>query len=343
MMDPRQLGRQYGLTLGDYALGLREVEAAAQQAVDGRLNSIRAELVPLQTSLEKARLVHAKLAERHNLLAERRRSLGKRREGSTAQFSLLKGILYISLSVLLILADLSILGQVIARFLGYPWRTQGGGTFARLVFTDAARAFREFPDLFCLTAAILLIGFFIKVWRDSYLTILSDQPRRIDRAEFWIYSGLLVLAFLAVVAMATARLSLDLGNSQGWATRGVSALLGLALPLVSAGFFLKGYDAIAERLELWRLAVQEAVYSLLTWAWRGRVKRLELLTSGKEEAENEIKSLPLPEREADALRSAYSLGYREGLVDLFSAQGGLSERVRPLIVTRLLTRRQGQR
>jgi hypothetical protein len=336
MIDGHQLGRQYGSSLGDYALGLQEVEAAAQEKADEALRQQREELARSRAALTKAESVCGDIKERLDLLAENRRIAAKRREESPAQYSLVKGLLYLGLSILLILADISILGQVIARFLGYTWRSQSGQTFAHLIFTDVPKAFRDFPDLFCLTIAILLIGFFIKVWRDSYLTILGDSPRRIDKAEFWLYSCMLLLALIAVIAMAAARLTLDVGGSQGWPTRIVSTILGLALPVVGAGFFLKGYDSLAERWELWRLSVQQIVYSLLNWRWQSRVSRLKYLVPPDHEVETEM----IKDIEVAALRSAFSQGYKEGVVALFSSKPNLTEKIQPLVVARLLENRR---
>jgi hypothetical protein len=65
---------------------------------------------------------------------------------------------------------------------------------------------------------------------DRYQTRLNALRAEIDRIwrsedffedphEFKIYSVLLLLALIAVVAMATARLFIDIGGSQGLATR----------------------------------------------------------------------------------------------------------------------------
>jgi len=189
-----------------------------------------------------------------------------------------------------------------------------------------------------LTIAILLIGFFIKVWRDSYLTILGDSPRRIDRAEFWLYSAMLLLSLVAVIAMAAARLTLDVGGSQGWPTRIVSTILGLALPVVGAGFFLKGYDSLAERWELWRLSIQQIVYSLLIWRWQSRANRLKTLVDSLERHVAEAPAMKTIE--IAALQSAFSQGYKEGIIALFSSKPDLTEKLQPIVVARLLRRQE---
>ena len=337
MVDGRELGRRYGVSLGDYGAGLMELDAVAQAQADVNLRRHREESARTAAALMKAQAVCLEIKDRLDLLAENRKSAARRREDSPAQFSLVKGLLYLSLAILLILADISILGQVIARFLGYNWRSSSGKTFAQLIFTDAPRAFHEFPDLFCLTIAILLIGFFTKVWRDSYLTTLGASPRRIDRAEFWLYSGMLLLALSAVIAMAMARLTMDVGGSQGWPTRIVSTLLGLALPLVGAGFFLKGYDSLAERWELWRLSIQGIFYSVMDWHWRGRLEHLNSVRGSRAEREAEI--LAAQANEIAALRSAFSQGYRDGIAALFSNKPNLTEKLEPLLVARMLEAR----
>jgi hypothetical protein len=332
----KEAGRSYGGKLGDFATGLKEVEAWVSREISGSLNSARGEIARLEADLESLKLAQEEVGSRRTMLTGNWQAIVTRREGVPAQFSLVRGLIYISLSFLLILADISILGQVIARFLGYNWRNQQGLTFAQLILSSPLRAFREFPDLLCLTLALLLMGLFVKVWRDSYLNTLSENPRRIDRAEFRLYSSLLCMAALAIIMMAAARLTLDVGSSQGTFTRIVSAFLGLALPFVGAGFFIKGYDSLAERFELWRLSYQRIIYYLANRRYQRQVKRTEGQLEAKNSLEKELSSQEYCDAEFNLVRGAFSQGYREGLGYLFSGVG-LAERVRPVLVARILS------
>lgn len=336
-----ELGRTLGKGLEDYEGGLEIVGSLARSGLNQRKEPLLQESERGAARLDSLHRVEQGFAGRLAAVNQSRRSVEERREAAPAEFSWVKGLLYMSFSVLLIFADVAILGQVIAQFLGYPWIDPvTGRNFAQLVFAAPQQALRSFPDLFFLTLALLLIGFFVKIWKDWYAIRFEDdrRVRRIDRLKFFLYSVLAVLALVSVGIMASARLTIDLGETKGLLSRTAATILGLALPLVSAGFFLEGYDCLAARGLLWRLTLMGWVYRLPVY-WIGSRRRraeAELATPKRS-----LEGIEDPEHVEKAMRDAvlaYSRGYQEGVKDLLAegGSGSLYEKLRPIAVRRLL-------
>jgi hypothetical protein len=200
-----ELGRSFGQGLEDYQAGLEMVRSGVRADLSRQLYSLLERQEHGKARLDSLASFERSLRGRLASLNQVKRSIEERRETAPAEFSWVKGLLYMSISVLLIFADVAILGQVIAQFLGYPWYDPNvDQTFAQLVFTMPQQAFRSFPDLFFLTLALLLIGFFVKIWKDWYAIRFDGerQLRRIDRLKFLLYTILAVLAFVSVGMMA---------------------------------------------------------------------------------------------------------------------------------------------
>lgn len=334
-----EIGRTMGQGLEDYEAGLEIVRSGVRADLSRHLYSLLEQKERGAARLDLLGSFESGLRGRLSSLNEVMRRIEARREAAPAEFSWVKGLLYMSISVLLIFADVAILGQVIAQFLGYPWYDPDvDQTFAQLVFTVPEQAFRSFPDLFFLTLALLLIGFFVKIWKDWYAIRFDGdrQLRKIDRLKFLLYTILAVLAFVSVGIMAAARLTVNLGNTSDMLARTASAILGLALPMVSAGFFLEGYDCLAARGLLWRLSLTAWIYRLPLYWFTGRRRRLagELATptrtiQGLEDAGH-------VEQATHEAILAYSRGYQEGVRDLFAggAGGSLYEKLLPIAMRR---------
>jgi hypothetical protein len=341
----RELGYAYGESLEDFDTGLR----MAMSQVEAELGGRRAELERAARAAELRRAeIDAQgsaLANRAAALRDRRAALEKDYEVRTGSLEIVKAALYILLSALLLTADISIVGQVIARFLGYPWFSNKQN-FVQTLFSSPLQALRLFPDLLGLTLGVLLIGLFLKVWYDS----VEERFHRGEatawvRFKFWLYSILFFLAILTLFAMASARLLVpigDAGSATGiptgeklWA-RIVSAILGLTLPLVGAGFFLRGWSCLLPQPTLLRLWLYERFYQ---WNLHRSGRSLALAASNLAARQSELAAAITREREAIATaRREYAIGYREGIARLFTRVPGQSilERVRPVAVRRML-------
>jgi hypothetical protein len=250
--------------------------------------------------------------------------------------------------MLLIGADISILGQVVARFLKYDWfNSQTGRSFPQTLFSNPVKAFYLFPDLFCLILGVLMAGFFLKVWYEAVEEVWGRPKEEVSLARFrlWLYSIIFLLSIAIILAMAYARLIVPVGNFTGATTgqpagplapRVISAVLGLSLPLVGAGFFLRGWSLLAPRANLWRLSLRE-------WQYDRRRNGLSLALSNESSALGTLRAElgTMEEEESKAISAAhqeFSLGYREGIARLFTRLPGQSiqERVRPIAIRTML-------
>jgi len=336
-----------GRHLGGGLAPIRRLREMVEVSVEEEIADLRrTKELSLSALLPKIEPLELELAELREARGEARsvyRGLESHRNEAPSEYSVTKGLLYVALAILLILADISVLGRVAADFLGYDWRIDGR-TFSQWVFFDYKGALARFPDLFWLTLAVLVSGFFLKVWRDSWS--LWDRSKNAWRGMGkWDFVMFLLMTFLAVASfglMASARLEVGLGEGSdgeelsAWA-RWVSFVLGLALPLVSTGFFIKGYDAISRRVLLFRLHWR---FQWLEWRFRRLVrKRTEL-----EGTLGEIRST-LQEAEDSAYRESVQRrvlargvhGYLEGLRGLLDpGSAGVTRRIRPVLLARAL-------
>jgi len=175
-------GKSAGAVLGDIEKEVSALQEVVTGEVEGKrrvaqlmVECQKADYAALESELDGLDDDLKRAKEEHN------RSERERRQ-ATSLFSVPKGVLYLLLAILLLLADVSLLGQVAAEFFNYDWRTRVGGgyqTFSELLFTDPVGAFREFPDLLWLTLAILLMSLFAKLWRDAWdLYDLNEQRWR---------------------------------------------------------------------------------------------------------------------------------------------------------------------
>lgn len=336
-----ELGRTMGQGLESQEAGLEMIRRSIQADLNLKKDPFLREHGRGAARLGTLRRIEAGLAGRLASVNQSRSGVEARRDAAPAEFSWVKGLLYMGISILLIFADVAILGQVIAQFLGYPWYDPDTDrTFAQLVFTVPSQALRSFPDLFFLTLALLLIGFFVKIWKDWYAIRFDEERglRRTDKLKFVLYTVLVLLALLSVGLMAGARFTIDLGSTSGTLTRAASALLGLALPLVSAGFFLEGYDCLAARGLLWRLSFVGWFYRVLSYWTESRRRRVEAELEAPRRAIEELDSSEHRAKATQEALLAFSRGYTEGVKQLLAegAAGSLYERLRPIAVRRLL-------
>jgi len=332
-----QLGRSEGRRFGSPKSALRSIVAYERQRLDNLSTELSGEIERVTDDeneiAERAEQLDEEYRDGREHLLRTRRD----REKATSDYSLVKGVFYLIMAVLLVFADLAIIGKVSAIFLGYTWRSQSGVKFSDIFF-DPVGVFVEFPDLLWLTLSILLMGFFMKVWRDSWFAYDKEEGRWRwpGKFDFLIFTVLLLLALSSLVAMAGTRLAVSLGDSNGWYAKFVMFILGLSLPLVSAGFFMKGYDALAKRWELWRLS----------WVEKRAFKRkeAELVKLGalrKQRADMERRLLNIADsgyRECSVIqaRERYRRGFGEGLGETLGTEGGLVPRLRGLVIQRNL-------
>lgn len=328
---------------------LQEVEARVAEAqIEAEDLRGRVQVLRDQASREEATLKTAQ--NRRALLDARRIELDERHWKRRKGVSLSLGLVFIGLTILLLLADYSLMARVLAVAAGLPFEGVLDGrsvTATELLFRDPLAMIREFPEIVLLTGTALVLGFYYKAFREE---------RNDDRRRTWdrrLHYAAAALSVLTIVLLAILRFVTPLteGDSIGQSTlvQVASGIIGLSLPIVAAGFFLAGFPAL-------RCILRQA-YSALMWLprrsfnacrsgieqWRlGRVarmkkqahdleKRVEQLSTRSDEAPK------FREESVQAMHLRFAAGYHDGVREFTGESGqGIFDRMVPIMVGRAL-------
>ena len=342
------LGRQAALaTIKDEFL--QEVEArVAKEQIEAEDLRGRVQVLRDRANREEANLKASQ--DRRALLDARRIELDERHWERRRSVSLSLGLVFIGLTILLLLADYSLMARVLAVAAGLPFEGLLDGrsvTATELLFLDPLAMIREFPEIVLLTATVLVLGFYYKAFRERWN---DDKRRTWDRRLHYAAAALSVLTIvlLAILRFATP---LTEGDSTGQSTlvQVASGIIGLSLPIIAAGFFLAGFPAL-------RCILRQA-YRALMWLprksfngcrsgieqWRlGRVarmnkeahdleKRVEQLSTRSDEAPK------LRKDSVQAMHLRFAAGYHDGVREFAGESGrGVFDRMVPIMVGRVL-------
>jgi hypothetical protein len=282
------------------------------------------------TELEAAEHRHD---ERNELLEK----LTDEQDTKPAAYSRVRGFFYIVFAVLILIADFAILAQVISRIFGFPARSRLGDP-ATALFRDFPAAVDSFGEVYLTTIGVLLIAMAFKVWNDrAPRKPLGSEARLADRiGRFfedhtqWV---VLAVAVAAVVVIAFVRVRMDVG---GVGTRGaagvtdagtppllrwVTAIIGLACPVVGVLLFSRGMEALGAGQRLQSVTKTtgrlEKKAAKIRGEWEGHTLDQVAKALGKEFLERH-------EAEQQRLRIAedqFRLGYAAGVTDVLRTAG----------------------
>ncbi|MGA2623841.1 MAG: hypothetical protein ABSF91_08320 [Bacteroidota bacterium] len=339
-IDLRELGYLQGKILADTAKDSKEIEQQVLENLSEEKRKHHQKLASLKVRLEFLDKAIHLTDQRIAQLRQEIERLWKDRMTNPAQYALLKGLFYLLLAVLMILADVPVLGRAAQHFIpDIPWRDEEGTPFTQILFSNPANAWRSFPDLLLLVLAILCLGLFTKPWLDSVTAIDSQaQKTRTERVLFVIISILFVLSVLTVGAMAYVRYD-QAGDDR---VRGVvTALMGFALPFISAGFFMKAYPILANRLNHLSFSVRARIQ---TWWLEYRGKKREKLYMEIEEHDQILRERDLPAYASNLIalsQAEYADGYADGFSELLRKTDGrtLFQKLTPIALRRISSRR----
>lgn len=177
-------------------------------------------------------------------------------------YSRVRGFIYIAFAVLILIADFAILAQVISRIFGFTTRARGGlGDPASALFRDFPAAMEAFGEVYLTTLGVLLIAMAFKVWNDRAprkplppgARLAEKIGRFFEDHTQWV---VLAVAVLAVVVIAFVRVQVDVGRNAAPGSPGaadphvmqmlrwVTAIIGLACPIVGVLLFSRGLEAL---------------------------------------------------------------------------------------------------
>ena len=250
-----------------------------------------------------------------------------------ADYSIVKGVIYTLIAIVCLLADATLLLEVAGQFSHANLSSQGADgklvSVYSLIWTGNWRlALSDYWQLFCLTVAVVLTGMFLKVWRD----VLEDRGR--SKRDIWLFNLVLAFAGVILLAMAVARATVPVGGQHGALGVGswVSAVLGLTLPVVSAGFFIKGYEAFARRYRLLRTSCHARAFDLAHWVVQKLATKHSARIRDLESKETALRAEDHFRKMVHQAIAEFDSGYDEGIQQLLST-GSLVERLRRLAVT----------
>lgn len=250
-------------------------------------------------------------------------------------YSRTRGFIYIGFAVLILIADFAILAQVISRIFGFTARNRTLGDPASALFRDFPRAMEAFGEVYLTTIGVLLIAMAFKVWNDrAPRKPLRADARMADKiGRFfedhtqWV---VLAVAVLAVVVIAFVRVRVDMGRTGATGTadpevmemlRWVTAIIGLACPIVGVLLFSRGLEAIGagQRLKnLTRTAERlEKKASKIRTEWEGH-------TEGQIDKQIRKEFADRDETEQHRLKIAedqFRLGYAAGVTEVLRGAG----------------------
>jgi hypothetical protein len=242
----------------------KQVRAEARISALAELAKTRAtaegQLHIAHTQLERRRRAAAIEQERFGYARSRRDHLREERERAPAQFSALRGTLFLFLAFCALIGDITFLAVVLGRLLGLDIRDPVTHlTFSNMIFRAPLEALQRFADIALLSVAVLTLAFVLKLWSDS---------KGLDR--FWrlCLAATLVISFATLAVVSAVRWHMPIEAFDYPLTRIATILLGLALPMSGCMFFVDGLDRIAKASRL-------AVATLTAFICERRVRRTE--------------------------------------------------------------------
>lgn len=350
-------GKEAGSELLDPHGALAALEAEFLQEVEARGEEEQTETEDLRSqvqilrdraSREEANLKAAQ--DRRALLDARRTELDERHWERRKRVSLSLGLVFIGLTVLLLLADYSLMAQVLAVAAGLPFERALDGqpvTATQLLFQDPLAMIRLFPEIVLLTATALVLGFYYKAFRQTW----NDEQRR--TWDHRLHYSAVVLSVVTIVLLAVLRFATPLAGGDSTASEYwvqiASGIIGLSLPIIAAGFFLAGFPAL-------RCILRQA-YGTLTWLpqkafracgsgieqWRWR--RVAKIRKQAIDLEKRVEQLSrrsnvaskLRDESVEAMRLRFAAGYHDGVRAFAGEAGrGVFDRMVPITLGHVL-------
>lgn len=317
---------------------LQRAEAMERQHLRDELRKVDTTVLTLdlRCSLLKKKLEHAE--SRYGVRFKRLEGLEGDLGDHPASFAWIRGLFYILMALLILVADFAFLTQVLGAVFELNMQMpvpdtdpqQYVGPIGALAPRYWSIGLPYFAEIYATTIGVLLLAMSFKAWGDrkpgAPLPAGASPYQRI----WWVLSrapqySVLFLTAVALLAISYARVAVEYGNlsdavdpaqKQMMAVgRAVSAIVGLACPVVGVFLFMRGVDAISKRMEL--VIVRTAAGHLerkrdrVQTAWR---QEFEVLESKRREREDLVSPEAWQERLAK-LSDQFRLGYAAGVRD----------------------------
>jgi hypothetical protein len=331
---------------------LKRAEAMERQHIRGELRKVDTEVLTLELrcSLVRRKLEHAE--NRYAARQTRREGLEGEYGDHPASFAWFRGLVYILMAFLILVADFAFLTQVLGAVFELNMQMpvpntdpqQYVGPIGALAPRHWSEGLPYFAEIYATTIGVLLLAMSFKAWGDRKRSTPLPAGATVYQRVWWVLSrapqySVLFLTAIALLAISYARVAVEYGNFAGAdqtqkdvaaVGRAVSAIVGLACPVVGVFLFMRGMDAISKRMQLVivRSATRRAEWKRdrLQTAWR---QKYEVLESRRREREDLVSPEAWQERLAK-LSDQFRLGYAAGVRDQLhgSARSGIYRQLR---------------
>lgn len=252
-------------------------------------------------------------------------------------FAWFRGLLYIIMALLILVADFAFLTQVLGSVFELNMQMpvpntdpqEYVGPVGALAPKHWSNGLPYFAEIYATTIGVLLLAMSFKAWGDRKRSTPLPAGATVYHRIWWVLSrapqySVLFLTVIALLAISYARVAVDYGNFAGAdqaqkdavaVGRAVAAIVGLACPVVGVFLFTRGVDALSKRMELIILRTTTRLLERkrdgLQADWQGK---FELLESKRREREDLVSPEAWKERLAK-LMDQFRLGYAAGVRD----------------------------
>jgi hypothetical protein len=316
---------------------LKRAEAMERQHLRNELRKVDTAVLKLdlRCSLVQRKLEHAE--SRYDARNARLEGLEGEYGDHPASFAWFRGLIYILMAFLILVADFAFLTQVLGAVFELNMQMpvpdtdpqQYVGPIGALAPQHWSIGLPYFAEIYATTIGVLLLAMSFKAWGDRKRSTPLPAGATVYQRLWWVLSrapqySVLFLTAIALLAISYARVAVEYGNFEGAdqaqkemmaVGRAVSAIVGLACPVVGVFLFMRGMDAISKRMELAIVRTTtrrlERKRDRLQTAWR---QKFEVLQSKRREREDLVSPEAWQERLAK-LSDQFRLGYAAGVRD----------------------------
>lgn len=340
----REAGVRDGKSFADCNAGARALRMRTSAEVAGFVGRISAKLKATELRLALANKTTERLHDMAIAAKGIREAAALRRAQHPEDYDWLKGLLYLGIAVALFVADLAILGRTFALLLDEQWKAQNGLSLVDELPKSFLDAISHHFAIAALSGSVLLLGLAVKVLRDAQFsgppgdehTVLRSWNRRIA----WVMAilSVVVIGVTAWTRYASAATTASSQNKFSAEAAWLSFVIGIGAPLIGAGFFMRGYDALFARIGLIR-----AVCISEWWNYRHRRSAALSVKLAEQFALQDMRlqriaSSGHASEKAELRVAEYLEGYRDGALALLRSSDGKSlyEVLKPVYIQRML-------
>lgn len=335
-----ELGHSYGKNLSSIENNQKQLGSIIQkEEIIPKLNKLKTKISLIEGKIEKT---EGNIAYVKNIITQLASNLDKQNKMREKKylFSLFIGIFFLLISFMLIYADVFLLGDVIRKLLDLEVVTIDKLTFQKAFIQSPLIALKNFPEILTMSLSILFMGFYLKVFEDTITSNNTKWSERDRKTKIFfiieIIVGVLSVIVLLIVAYTRFKTPISTEENYNSSLQLLTAIMGFALPYISAIFFMRGYTKIKNELKLYLLYLRVYCWDIIS----GVLKSIVINYKKKLARYLKDKST-LTEYEYYKILDAYTIFFKNGYNDAIdqlinSSEGSLYERFKKLALRNII-------